>query len=151
MNRKNHFVVAIALGLMSTFTMAANEPSYIEFHYNIHSINPSITDAQCESLLKEPRRYTITNDQVTYLDNPNYTVSNYQRTGVTYLSKTQYLFTGISTFHFKFNDKAVTAKETAAFVLMIPEQRIQGSFIIEGYCQGNLIGLNQNSNQWPPQ
>ena len=52
--------------------------------------------------------------------------------------------------NFSLNGKTHSTREDVAFVLTIPDQKIQGSFIVDGYCKGNMIGVNQNSNQWPP-
>ncbi len=140
----------ISLGLISTIASATTEPLYVTFYFNLHSISNAATDKQCEDLFKIPRQYTIIKDKVVYKDHPSYTVLNYKRTNVSLLSTTQYLFTGISTINFTLNGKTHSAREDISFVLTIPDQRIQGSFIIDGYCKGNLIGVNSNANQWPP-
>lgn len=150
MNHIKKTIVCI-LGLTSVTTQAAiTEPLYAAFYFNLHSISKSVTDKQCDDLFRIPRQYTIVNDKVIYKDNANYTISDYQRTNVTYLNKMQYLFTGTSTINFSLKGKTHSTREDIAFVLTIPDQKIQGSFIVDGYCKGNLIGVNQNSNQWPP-
>lgn len=143
--------IVCVLGLTSFMAHAkTTEPQYVIFHFNLHAISNLMTDQQCQDLLSLPRQYTIVEDKVIYKENANYTISDYQRTNVTYLNDTQYLFTGTSTIHFSLHGKTQTARETVAFVLTIPDQKIQGSFIVEGYCKGNILGLNQNNNQWPP-
>ena len=137
-------------GLTTAVANATVEPLYIAFYFNMHSINQAITDKQCEEIFNMPNQYTIVNDNVIYKENPNYTLSNYHRTNVTYLSQTQYLFTGSATITFNLDGKLQTSRQESAAVLSIPEQKIQGSVIIDGYCKGNWIGTNQNSNQWPP-
>ena len=139
----------IFLGLSSATASATTELLYVNFYFNLRSISNVITDKQCEDLFKISRQYTIVNDKVFYKPHPDYTISNYKRTNVTYLNKTRYLFTGVSTITFTLDGKTQTAKEDVAFVLTVPDQRIQGSFILDGYCKGNLIGVNQNDNLWP--
>ena len=144
-------ITACILGLISVESNAATtEPLYVSFYFNLHSISKLVTDKQCEELFKMPRHYTIVNDKVVYKNHADYIISDYQRTNVTYLSKVQYLFTGASTISFSLNGKPHSTREDVSFVLTIPDQKIQGSFIVDGYCKGNIIGVNENSNHWPP-
>lgn len=147
---KKTIVCILWLTSLTTHAAATTEPLYLAFYFNLHSISKSVTDKQCDDLFRMPRQYTIVNDKVIYKDNANYIISDYQRTNVTYLNKIQYLFTGTSTISFPLNGKTHSTKEDVAFVLTIPDQKIQGSFIIDGYCKGNMIGVKQNNNQWPP-
>ena len=150
MNPIKKTIVCILVLTSVTTHAAITEPLYAVFYFNIHSISQSVTDKQCEDLYRMPRQYTIVNDKVIYKDNANYIISDYHRTNVTYLNKIQYLFTGTSTINFSLNGKTHSTREDMAFVLTIPDQKTQGSFIVDGYCKGNLIGLIQNNNQWPP-
>lgn len=144
-------ILIIFLVLISPITFAITESLYVSFYFNMHSISDSITDKQCEELFKIPRQYTIVKDKVVYKDHPSYKILDYKRTNVSFLNNTQYLFTGVSTIKFTLNDKTHTARENVSFVLTIPNQQIQGSFIVDGYCKGNLIGVNSSANQWPPE
>lgn len=144
--------LACILGLTSISASATTttDPLYIMFYFNTRSISDSITDKQCEDIFKISSQYTIINDVVVYKQHEGYKTLNYQRTNVTYLNKDQYLFTGSSNIEFSIDGKTHSAKQASAFVLTISDQKVQGSFILDGYCTGNLLGTNQNSNQWPP-
>ncbi len=150
MNKTAKTMTIILLGLTTMVANASDEPHYVTFSYNVHSINKAITDKQCAELYTIPRHYTIVKDKPIYEINPNYTVSDYQRTNVTYFSKDSYLFTGTTHLIFVIDGKKQTAKEEEVFLLSIPEQKIQGSFLLVGYCKGNNLGMDETVNQWPP-
>lgn len=141
----------ICFCLMASLSFAQTNKRYVIFEYNFHSITPLMTNKQCEEHFKSPLFYQIENDHVIYEQNPGFTVSDYQRTNVTHLDKDTFLFTGKSTYTFDLNGKKQVAKEESAFVLKIKEQVIRGSFIIEGFCKGNLIGVEESVHQWPAQ
>ncbi len=150
MNKLIKKMAVILLGLTTMAASASDKSHYATFSYNVHSINKAMTDKQCAELSSIARYQTIVDDKVIFEKNPNYTLSEYQRTNVTYLSKDRYLFTGYTHLTFVLDGKKQTARDEVAFVLSIPEQKIQGSFILVGYCKGNLLGVDETLNQWPP-
>lgn len=139
----------VFLYALTNLCFAQENPRYVMFLYDFHSINASLTNKQCEERFKSPISYQIENDKVIYETNTDFTVSDYQRTSVTHVDKNTYLFTGNSIFTFNLDGKKQVAKEEAAFVLKRNEKIIKGSFIIQGFCEGHLIGVEQSAHQWP--
>jgi hypothetical protein len=142
-------LTVLSLCMISHSILADDNKRFVIFNYNLQSINPSLTNQQCEELFKSPIFYRIENDKVIYETKSGYTASNYQRTNVAFIDKHNYLFTGTSTYAFDWNGKKQTATEESAFVLRKKEKMIRGSFIIKGFCKGNLIGVEETNNKWP--
>ena len=124
--------------------------SFFLVPYNIQSVGDAMTDKQCKQQLNHKLEYQIVNDKPVYMTKDSSVVSRqYQRLTTTYISQQQRLFTGVYQVKKKDQDNVVKQYSAQiAFLLNTDTQSIRGSMYIAGACKANLIGLQENLNDW---
>jgi hypothetical protein len=131
------------------FVYAEIPDQHMLMRYNIISIDPQISDKQCQDLLSTPFYYSIRQGNIQFLDvTPDYKIDKYEPMNLSQLEHGDLLFTGILNVHFELNGQLYSKQENLSFVLNREYQVLKGGFILSGLCKGNLIGwLIKNNNE----
>jgi hypothetical protein len=117
--------------------------------YNIISIEPQVSDKQCQDLLSTPFYYSISQGNIQFFDvTPDYKIDKYEPINMSQLEHSDILFTGLLNVHFELNGQLYSKQENLSFVLNREYQVLKGGFVLPGLCKGNLIGwLIKNNNE----
>jgi len=140
MIKQTVFIILIWM-VLSCGLATEHSSKHMLTRYNIVSLDPAISDKQCEGLLAPPFYYTQENGNMHFLNmNADYNIDKYEPLNKTPLGKEQLLYTGVMMVHFELNGQLFTQQERLSFVLNRDNQILKGNFIIPGLCKGNLIG-----------
>jgi len=142
----------LLIGLCFCLPMAvlAANSQYVSFHYNVISAGKTLTDEQCRAIFSSPVYYNIVENKPVYKQSKNasFEVLSYKRLQVAYISNLELLFTGQQKVKLNVNGKSVNTNLMMSFVYNKPQEMVRGSWIVPGYCKGNLVGLKQGLNHW---
>jgi hypothetical protein len=138
---KNVALILLSLGFNLVFADNENDV-YVLFFYDVKSIGKHLTDAECQKYYSEPLRYTIENDKPKYFPHAYLNIKNYQRMTNFKVNDKHRMYSGVLSFNYP-NQQSETLKEHVSFKHMRHHQMIEGSFYVEDYCKGHMVGVDE--------
>lgn len=134
--------------LLSTSVFAQGNHQFVIYHHNIESIDPKITDEECNKLFSEPVFYNIVGDTPHYKDTSYHKNKTYKRISTTFLDSKRQLFLGTCEFDATHLETPIHLTQYMYFQLDLEKRMIRGGWMVPGRCKGNLIGVDQQVHQW---
>lgn len=138
MKRIDMVKVWICLAFMMSPSVWGSGNRFLVWHYEVESVNPKISHQACAHLLRLPYEYTLDADNKLVLRTQNpVQLSDAKLISKIWLRRHTYLFHISVDTEFEKNK----IPENVEYVFNRSQHLIKGSFILSGFCKGQIVGV----------